>query len=400
MTDRPRPAFIQSLLTAIARDPKDAPLRIHTASALLDFGDTDEALEQCSQALKLEPGDPDAVALLEAIARSRSAVAPNVTDVDEAFDWNLAETQMTSIAADDHPIAATGSDGGIRSNIHLDDVGGLEHVKEELQESFLLPMANPTLRAAYGSNLGRGLLLYGPPGCGKTFLGRALAGELGANFFAYSLADVLDSYLGQSERNVRAIFEVARKHRPAVVFFDEVDAIGQKRSNLRANPAMRGTVNQLLSEMDGAQDENDGVFVLGASNQPWDIDPALRRPGRFDRTLFVPPPDSEAREAILRSHTANRPLGRIDFERLAKTTKSFSGADIARLCDVATRRALAEAAKSGEIRSIEMSDFDKALKQVKPTTGEWLATARNVVQFANQDGTYDELADYLRLKMR
>jgi SpoVK/Ycf46/Vps4 family AAA+-type ATPase len=406
MTGQSRPPFIQSLLDAIARAPEDLPLRLHTARALLDAGDSDEALEQCSQALKLSPANSDAVALLEAIARERTGnvdetpMAPNVPLLDDQFDWDRAESQMNTVRADGDESLSVEPHDGERPAVRLDDVGGLKMVKQELEESFLLPMANPTLRAAYGGSLGRGLLLYGPPGCGKTFLGKALAGELGASFFAFSLADVLDSFLGQSERNVRSIFEVARAHRPAVIFFDEVDAIGQKRANLRGNPAMRGTVNQLLSEMDGAQAQNEGVFVLGASNQPWDVDPALRRPGRFDRTLFVPPPDPEARSAIFRFHTSGRPLGSIDFDKLTKLTEGFSGADIARLCEVATRKALTDAARSGQIRPIEMSDFDEAVRQVTPTTAEWLSTARNVVQFANQDGIYDELATYLKTKKR
>src|SRR5581483_7199199 len=127
-----------------------------------------------------------------------------------------------------------------------------------------------------------GLLMYGPPGCGKTFIARALAGEMGAHFLAVSLADVLDMWIGQSERNVRELFNIARRSAPCVIFLDEVDALGQKRSQLR-NSAARGTVNQLLSEMDGMQSTNDGVYVLGTTNHPWDVDVALRRPGRFDR---------------------------------------------------------------------------------------------------------------------
>ncbi len=143
------------------------------------------------------------------------------------------------------------------------------------------------------------------------------------------------------------------------------------------------------------------MFVLAATNQPWDVDPALRRPGRFDRVLFVSPPDLGARAAILKFHLRDRPLGPLDLNRLAKETDGYSGADLAQLCAVATRMALADAAATGEVRPVTMSDLDQARKQVKCTTGEWLATARNAATFANLDGTYDELDErYLRRRRR
>ena len=162
-------------------------------------------------------------------------------------------------------------------------------------------MRNPELRRLYGKSLRGGLLLYGPPGCGKTFLARALAGELGAHFLSVSLADVLDMYVGRASATSRTSSTWPAAARPCVLFLDEVDAIGQKRSNLRTS-AMRTTVNQLLLELDGVNGENEGVFVLAATNHPWDVDAALRRPGRLDRTVLVLPPDQEAREAIFRHH--------------------------------------------------------------------------------------------------
>ena len=184
--------------------------------------------------------------------------------------------------------------------VRLADVGGMTEVKARLEAAFLAPMRNPELSRLYGKSLKGGMLLYGPPGCGKTFLAKAVAGELGARFYGITLADVLDMYIGQSEHNLREVFDIARRNAPCVLFLDEIDALGQKRSQLRSS-AMRGTVNQLLNELDGADRTNDGVFVLAATNHPWDVDSALRRPGRLDRTLLVLPPDTEARAAILRT---------------------------------------------------------------------------------------------------
>jgi SpoVK/Ycf46/Vps4 family AAA+-type ATPase len=248
----------------------------------------------------------------------------------------------------------------------------------------------------YGRSLRGGLLLYGPPGCGKTFLARAVAGEMGARFYAVSLADVLDMWIGASERNLREIFETARASAPCVLFLDEIDALAQKRSHLRSSPAMRGTVNQLLSELDSVKANNDGVFVLAATNHPWDVDSALLRPGRLDRTLFVAPPDEDARRSILEYHLRERPLDSINVGKLAGATDHFSGADLAHLCDSAAELAMEDSVRSGRVRMITMKDFATALKEIRPSTSAWLDDARNVVLFANQAGQYDDLLAYLR----
>ena len=163
----------------------------------------------------------------------------------------------------------------------LDDVGGMRPVKDRLEAAFLAPLANPRLRKLYGKSLRGGLLLYGPPGCGKTFIARALAGELRAKYLSVGIADILDSYFGQTERNLHEAFQLARREAPCVLFFDEIDALGARRSQHQVS-MMRGAVNQLLTELDGIDGANEGVFVLAATNQPWDVDPALKRPGRLD----------------------------------------------------------------------------------------------------------------------
>ncbi|PZS34905.1 MAG: AAA family ATPase, partial [Pseudonocardiales bacterium] len=158
----------------------------------------------------------------------------------------------------------------------------------------------------------------------------------------------------------------------------------------------RGTVNQLLGEMDSALNRNDGVFVLAATNHPWDVDSALRRPGRFDRMLLVLPPDSTAREAILHYHLRERPAAGISLSKLARRTEGYSGADLAHLCDTAAESALGDALRTGEVRPIGMADLERALSEVKPSTGAWFETARNVAQFANEGGAYDDLLAYLK----
>jgi AAA+ superfamily predicted ATPase len=286
-----------------------------------------------------------------------------------------------------------------RPSVRLADVGGLAQVKERLEAAFLGPMRNPAMARMFGKSLRGGLLLYGPPGCGKTFVARAVAGELGARFTTVSLADVLGQWMGETERNLQQLFRSARQHAPCVLFLDEVDAIGHRRSRIGSGwTGLRSAVNQLLLEMDSAGADNDGVFVLAATNSPWDVDPALRRPGRFDRTVLVLPPDGPARAAILRYHLQHRPLAGIELDRLVKRTDGFSGADLAHLCDTAAEVALGESMRTGTARPMRMSDFAAALKQVRPSTGPWLESARSVAVFGNNGGEYDELAAYLKAK--
>ncbi len=185
-----------------------------------------------------------------------------------------------------------------------------------------------------------------------------------------------------------------------MVFLDELDALGAKRSRT-AHSGMRNTVNQLLTELDGIDSAaNEGVFVLAATNVPWDVDTALRRPGRLDRTLLVLPPDTPAREAILRYHLRERPIENIDLGRLAKVTEGLSGADLAHVCEAAAERALLDSARTGTVRMIGMKDLLAAAKDVVPSTEPWFAAARNVAMFANEGGMYDDLITYLKKRRK
>ena len=284
--------------------------------------------------------------------------------------------------------------------IKLADVGGLVDVKERLRLAFLEPMRNPEIAKAYGKSLRGGLLLYGPPGTGKTFLARAVAGELDAKFLSITIADILDGVMGESEKNVRRIFDRARDLAPCVLFIDELDSLGGKRSGYSNLGWMRNVVNQMLQEMDGVGANNEGVFILAATNHPWDVDNALLRPGRFDRIVLVTAPDPPARAAILKSSLKDRPIAGIDLDELVAHTHGFSGADLTHLVATAAEQAMSDSILSGELRPIGMSDMRKALAEVKPSTGPWLQSARNVVDFANADGRYDDLKDYLEAEQR
>jgi SpoVK/Ycf46/Vps4 family AAA+-type ATPase len=392
-------ALLTSLLAAVSAAPDDVPLRLHVAELLAAAQRVPEALPHVTHALTVQPGDTAAIALLQRLGAMLAA--PATPQPPTEFDWGQAEDQVRDVRqpafAQDSPSAVTEDvDLAERPSLRLADVGGMEQVKQRLELSFLGPIRNPQLASAFGATAAGGLLLYGPPGCGKTFIARAVAGEIGARFSEFGVADVLDMWTGSSERNLAQIFAAARRNAPCVLFFDEVDALGHKRSHLTTSSSMRNTVNQLLSEMDSLGGRNDGVFVLGATNHPWDVDSALRRPGRFDRMLLVLPPDGAAREAILHHHLRDRPLAGVDLGKIARATEHYSGADLAHLCTTAAERALAESMRSGRLVPLTTRDLLTAAREVQPSTGPWFAAARNVALFGNTDGSYDELAAYLK----
>ena len=396
--------LLAALLTALEHDPTSVPIRLQVGQLLLDGGDPAAALDHFGRVLSQQPANPAALrgAGLAARAIGDTARADAYTKLEQA----LASKQDAQPA---EPVLATGEGAhaaeadeekpwweALKPGVTLADVGGMEAVKKRLEVSFFGPMRSPEMQRAFGLSLRGGLLLYGPPGCGKTFMAKAVAGELGANFIPVGLSDVLDMWFGESERKLHELFEGARRHNPSVLFLDEIDALGQKRSQLRHHAPQRGVVNQLLAEMDGVQADNKGVYVLAATNHPWDVDSALLRPGRFDRIAFVAPPDAAARAAILRYHLRERPVGEVNVEKLAAATPDFSGADLAHLCASATELALADSMAQGQVRPISEADLRAALKELRPSTAPWFETARNFVLFANQSGSYDELQDYMR----
>ncbi|MFE3190812.1 ATP-binding protein [Nocardia sp. NPDC059240] len=391
----------------VRRMPELVPVRLRLIELLIERKRYAEGLEQCAQVLIADPRNGEVQHLMkrctQGLAGEGGDAVADAGDSGDQFDWHAAESQVADIVGpafvDDVPTSAAGGDDADRldrPHLTLADVGGMEAVKRQLELSLLGPLRNPELARAYGTSARGGLLLYGPPGCGKTFLASAVAGELGANFYPVQISDVLDIWIGASERNLHQIFETGRRNAPCVLFFDEIDALGHKRSQLRNSSAMRAVVNQLLAEMDSMSADNDGVYVLGATNHPWDIDVALRRPGRFDRMILVTLPDPEARRAILRHHLRDRPVAGIDLGAIVQRTEGFSGADLAHVCTSATQLALAESISTGTVRPVTMADMVTALGRIRPSAGPWFESARNIVDFANADGSYDELAEYIR----
>ncbi|MEM7478392.1 MAG: AAA family ATPase [Planctomycetota bacterium] len=440
---------IKGLREALKISPDNVPLLTHLASTLANLGRFEESETEYRKALSFEPQnaeiklgliavyqqqgkDSQALVILEDICGRRDTPAkayvvyartllergqvsdavaqyklgleldPDVEDESLSDQLGIGETYQEQDVFEGK-VRGHASEGQEsfeteieRPQIKFDDVGGMEAIKEEIRLKILYPLQHPEMYEAYGKKIGGGILMYGPPGCGKTYLARATAGELGAGFISVGISDVLDMWIGQSERNLSRIFEQARYNKPCVLFFDEVDALGGKRSDMSGGSG-RHVINQFLSELDGVDKDNDGVLILAATNAPWDVDPAFRRPGRFDRVLFVPPPDAPARSEVLRLQLKDKPQESLDYNQVAKKTPDFSGADLKAVVDQAIEAKLRQAMKEGIPKPIITKDLLAAAKALKPTTREWFSSAKNYAIYSNQGGIYDDVLKYMKL---
>ena len=442
---------IKYLQEAIRQTPDNLPLRKLLCNALFQNKQYEEAEIEYKQAIELAPEDQElkiglartfhqngktamASVIVEELVESGSASpqswyfyaqllyeSKQFEQAKEAYDFAVGndpsisdpifESQINVALNKDNPqsppkikLGGDGAEGSEqntveieRPKINFEDVGGMQQVKDEIRKKIIYPLEHQDLYQAYGKKIGGGILLFGPPGCGKTLVARATAGEVNSNFIAVGISDILDMYLGQSERNLHSIFQKARSLKPCVLYFDEVDALGAKRSDMKQS-AGRHIINQFLAELDGVEYSNDGVLILASTNTPWHLDTAFRRPGRFDRIIFVPPPDEEAREAILKIKLKDKPVGTIAFDRIVKKTKEFSGADLEAVIDIAVESKLDEAMSKGMLVPLTTRDLEKAVQKHRPSTKEWFGTAKNYALFSNEAGIYDDILQYLNLK--
>ena len=275
------------------------------------------------------------------------------------------------------------------------DIAGLEKLKQSIKLKIIEPLKKPELFKYFGKKIGGGILMYGPPGCGKSLIAEATAGEAELKYFNIKASDIKSKYVGETEKNIAKLFDEARKNQPCIIFFDEFESIGQERTTAQ-NPD-KSMVSQLLTEIDSMGTKDQQILLLAATNEPWNIDLALRRSGRFTETLFVPPPDKETREQIIKQYLKNKPIEEyMDYNLISSNTIIYSGADLIEICNKAIEKVISECLDNNKIRKIRTSDILEQVKiHNKSITKEWFKKAIN---FVRNEETFNEINDYLENK--
>jgi SpoVK/Ycf46/Vps4 family AAA+-type ATPase len=398
----------QELEAALLADPFDQALRLEYAQLLATEGDWNASLAQCELMLKsgeTAAGLQQAAHCQHRLGRDEAAVDLYVRakalgdfvadDELEELLRNARPANRLSVIEGDKPDNLVSFVDARQDKVRFTDVAGMDALKKTLRLQIIEPFLNPGLFSRFRKQAGGGVLLYGPPGCGKTLMARAIATECNATFMSVGISDVLNMWLGESERNLALLFEQARANKPCVMFFDELDALAYSRSKSNSTSA-RTVVNEFLAQLDGFEHNNAEVLILAATNMPWDVDSAMKRPGRFTKQIFVPPPDEEARQVMLEMKLAGVPVGDIDVAAIASATKNYSGADMDGLIDNAKDNALSDILDRGTERSLQQADFVEALEMTNPSTIDWLKTARNLVKYGGADNSYKDVKRYLK----
>jgi SpoVK/Ycf46/Vps4 family AAA+-type ATPase len=400
-------AFEQQLLSR----PFDADLRLNYAGSLLAAGRVEDAKQQYELLVSQRIESPPILTGLakcmlqlncreEALDLYRSALDQDGFEPDAELDRLLQKARPAG--GPELRVISGGLSAAViplkpvaEENVRFSSIIGMTELKKTLRLQIIEPYLRPGIFAKFRKKTGGGIILYGPPGCGKTMAAKAVAAECNAYFLSVGISDVLNMWLGESERSLAELFEKARANRPAVLFFDELDALAFSRAKARSE-STRTVVNEFLAQLDGVNGNNEQILVMAATNMPWDVDPAMKRPGRFDRQVFVPPPDEEARTAMLRIKLADVPCDQLDYTAIARMSRFYSGADIDGFIDLAKEIVLSEIIESGNERNLTQQDLQAACARFHPSTLDWLKTARNLVKYAGADDAYRDVEIYLK----
>lgn len=410
--------LLVSLLAATEAAPTDIPLRLHLADLLRADGKPEEAVRHCAAALAIDPGSENARRLMRDLlgvpagqAQQTGAMPPAGADQDtaaverasgEGDEPGSSRTRPQHGAGPDqgtHGAAAEPDQGrdaagashapddvddrddlwAERVNVTLADIGGMDVAKERLEAAVLAPMRNPELRRLYRKSRSGGVLLYGPPGCGKTFLARATAGELDARFLAVTFAGM--SHEEQTDE-IAAVFHAAREQAPVVLCLNGIDHLGERAATRRATS---GAVAALVAELDRGSEGNYGITIMGSTNAPWNVDPVLRRPGRLEQSLLVLPPDRTTREVVLRQQLGEHP--EVDVAEIAHLSSGYSGSDIAAAVRTAESR----------VSPVTTDDVLDALLERVPSAREWLERAARELSADPDPGSFVGLREYITM---
>jgi len=378
---------VKEYTAAIAVDERYADAYFNRALTERVMNNFSAAKKDLEMVMELQPGSADAPLLIGDISESNSDLLGAKFWYEKSLankpDYVEAKNRLERIDTLMHSDSAVNKDGTqavvqeeekieegqikklafYQSKIKFDSVIGLDKVKKYLRDNIILAIKEPALFKKYGKKLGVGLLLYGPPGTGKTHVVNAIGGEAHANVIIARINQIVDMYTGNTEKNLHAIFEQARKNTPCIIFFDELDALGVKRGGGGGDggggesQALRLAVNQFLVEMNGVEANPEGIYVIGATNQPWDIDPALKRSGRFGDSVYISPPKYKARKELFEFYTRNKPRAHLGYGRLARATAGYSPADIERAVDRAAMRPLLHEYETKKGRKLTMTDI-------------------------------------------
>jgi len=393
---------IEDYERALALNPKYLKAFYNRGLAYACLQDYEKAVEDFTEVIKLNTSFSEAYHIRGLAYDYLNQLDKAIADYDKAIELNpqfteainhrdIAKGKMSGGGAGTQTMG--GSDPnqqnqGINAakllskpTMKFDQVAGMHKMKEEINESIVYPLLKPDLAKKYGKLAGGGIMLYGPPGCGKTFIMKAAAGECQSNFINAKISDIVDMYVGNTEKNLHNIFETGRKNSPCIIFFDEVEAMAGRREDMgQSNAHMKMAVNQLLFEMDGVESNNANVLVVGATNAPWDVDPALRRSGRFGKAVIIPEPDFRSRADIIKMHVKKVPAAKgICYSRLALATIGYASADLKSVVEEAAAIPWRTAFKTGNQRPVSTEDFIAAIKKKKSSLPPWYAQAKKQI---------------------